>query len=110
MSWLEFNPRRHRVRAGFALVGGDEGLPLCDLLGVQQLGRADRFDFELPSRFAVHMPKEMLGVRWRLGRPRPFRALTSDGVRVDPRPPDDRELCRGGQRDMFERERQGWRR
>src|SRR4030081_1845271 len=50
---VRINPRRHSGRAGLGLVGNDEAFPLCDLLGVQQLGRTDRFGFKLPRRFAV---------------------------------------------------------
>src|SRR3979409_2394655 len=40
-------------RVGLSVVGNDEAIPLCDLLGVQQLGWTDRFGFKLPRRFAV---------------------------------------------------------
>ena len=46
---VRVNPRRHRSRTGLGLVGNDEAFPLRDLLGVQQLGRANRFGFSFPA-------------------------------------------------------------
>ena len=47
------DPRGHGSQAGLGLGGNDEAFPLSDLLGVQQLRRANRFGFLLPFRFTL---------------------------------------------------------
>ena len=50
---FEVYPRGHGSRVGLGLLGNDDAFPLRDLLGVQHLCRAYRFEVELPQRFTL---------------------------------------------------------
>src|SRR6516164_7215253 len=50
---VRVNPCGHGSRVGLDLVGNDDALPLRNPLGVQQLGRTDRFGLELPALITV---------------------------------------------------------
>ena len=46
---FEVYPRGHGSRVGLGLLGNDDAFPLRDLLGVQHLRQAYRFEVELPG-------------------------------------------------------------
>ena len=47
---FEVYPSGHSSRVGLGLLGNDDAFPLRDLLGVQHLRRAYRFEVEHPRR------------------------------------------------------------